>query len=631
MKRSILKKVFVCCVLTPALLAGVLLAIGRPSARSAESVPYRDPGSPAGGEGPDAPTVTPTRTPTRTPTTAPTVTPTPPCYVLDVKMTGVSDSRTDAKINASGVAKQASCIHDLVKNSINYWTPSSKTAHFETYNHDKFILGGSFSAYYGNKSHKWSDDYIISGLWTNLLKNSGLRNPLDLPATSPAELAARKALYEDNKKYISCGKNGWATGWDFAFRGRKLGGGNAVLGEVACLTGMVFLDSQCRMIPFGALNATQQAACLVNKLAVQYLGSTPISLIFEGEGNPMLSYKIVKFPLDPSTEAKYWEWRGSQAAPLLVYDPKHKGEITTAEQVFGVWALGGKSNPEDPKAMRTKWAHGFEALASLDANADERISGDELEPLGLWFDENEDAISQAGEVRPAREVGIEALFFKVEKAADNLGDLTVSIGYHRKINGTLSTGKAVDWHSRGHATAEGLLMGRVLGGDSALTTSESADARAEATPPESDWNEKTALQSIYSPAGLWRVILEPESPLEIKDRVGETILALNVSSPNFLEGYTFSEVGIAGMQDAARAIAFTYTTGEKNLNVDGTIALTFESTNEFARLENTATLGHDGTTMRGKTVAHLAGDQKLKYSWHAVKMFDPSDNGEAGQ
>jgi hypothetical protein len=85
------------------------------------------------------------------------------------------------------------------------------------------------------------------------------------------------------------------------------------------------------------------------------------------------------------------------------------------------------------------------------------------------------------------------------------------------------------------------------------------------------------------------------------------------------------------MQDAARAIAFTYTTGEKNLNVDGTIALTFESTNEFARLENTATLGHDGTTMRGKTVAHLAGDQKLKYSWHAVKMFDPSDNGEAGQ
>jgi hypothetical protein len=538
-------------------------------------------------------------------------------------MMGVNDAVTIANMNTSGAAKQASCIHNLAKNSINWWADTDgNSGRFDTYNHETFIQTGSFSASYSVNSHKWSDDHIISGLWINLLGNSGLPNPVDLPSGSQ-----RAALYNDNKKYISCAS--WATGYDHAFQGRKLGGGEAAWGEVACLTGMVFLDSQCRMIPFGALNDAQRQACLVNKLVVEYLASTPISLIFEGEGNPMLSYKIVKFPLDPSTGAKYWEWRGSKAAPLLVYDPQHKGEITTAEQVFGVWALGGKPNPQDSKAARSKWAHGFEALASLDANGDEQISGDELQPLGLWFDENEDAISQAGEVRLAREVGIEALFFKVEKAADKLGDLTVPIGYHRKIDNKLITGKAVDWHARGHATAEGIMMGRVLGGDrTAPTTSELADTRAEATLPESAWNEKTALQSIYSPAGMWRVMLEPESPLEIKDKVGETILGLNVSSPDFLEGYTFSEVGIAGMQNAARAIAFTYTTGNKKLNVDGTIALTFESTSEFARLENSATLDRDGSTMRGTTVAHLADDKKLKYSWHAVKIYGPSDKRE---
>lgn len=413
---------------------------------------------------------------------------------------------------------------------------------------------------------------------------------------------------------------------DNALRGGKFGGGDASLKEYACWTGMVFLDAQCRLIPLNSLDALQMAACLTNRLSVSYWASTPISLIFEGEGDPMLSYKIVKFPLDPSTGANFWEWRGSRAAPLLVYDPQAKGEITSAEQLFGVWALGGKPNRENPSAARTKWAHGFEALASLDADGDERISGDELAPLGLWFDENEDAISQPGEVRPARDEGIEALFFKVGKIDDQLADVVVNIGYHRKVDGTLTTGKAVDWRARGHATAEGLLIGRVLGGDGPVATGGYMDAvRAVETASESALDEKTALQSIYSPAGFWRVTLEPDSPLEIKEKMGETVLAFNVSSPDFLEGYSFSEVGIAGMQDAARAIGFTYTSGHKSLNVDGTIQLTFEGQSEFARLENTATLQPDGTTMRGKTVAHLAGDKKLKYSWRAVKMFNRSD------
>jgi hypothetical protein len=550
---------------------------------------------------------------------------------MNVAMAGISDGHTDLRIRSSGLARQASCLHNLVSESMTSWEASDKAAYFN-FNAATFASTGSFQGLYYNNTRKWSDDNFVRGLWRNALKSSGLKNPEEIDPRSVADPVARAALYKQREAlytqnldtYISCQRK--ATFGDAALRGGKFGGGDASLKEYACWTGMVFLDAQCRLVPIRSLNPDQIKSCTSNRLSVEYWASTPISLIFEGEGDPMGSYKIVKFPLDPSTGANFWEWRGSSAAPLLVYDPQHKGEISSAEQVFGVWALGGKPNHEDSSVARTKWAHGFEALATLDADGDERISGDELAPLGLWFDSNEDAISQPGEVRPVSEVGIEALFFKVGHVDDQLGDVIVNIGYHRKIDGALTTGKAVDWRARGHATAEGLLLGRVLGGDGALEASGVADATSVGgAESESAWDKQTALQSIYSPAGFWRVTLEPESPIEIKEKVGETILAFNVSSPNFLEGYTFSEVGLAGMQDAARAIGFTYTSGSKSLNVDGTIQLTFAGQSEFARLENTATLQRDGTTMRGRTVAHLAGDKQLKYSWRAVKMGNPSD------
>jgi hypothetical protein len=417
----------------------------------------------------------------------------------------------------------------------------------------------------------------------------------------------------------------FASYGDNALQSGKLGGGEAKYGEKACWKGTVYLNDKCELLPLAQLNTAQRKACEANKLGVEYYGSTPVSLVFEGDPDPMHTFTIVKFPLDPSTGAHYWEWRGSKAAPLLVYDPHHKGEITSAEQVFGVWALGGRRSETDSAAAPTQWANGFEALASLDVNRDGEISGDELSPLGLWFDENQDAISQAGEVRPAREVGIEALFFEVDKPADTLGDLTVSIGYHRKIDGKLISGKAVDWRSRGHATAQGLALGRFLTGEENLAGDVSGGAQINAPAPQNTWDEKTAMQSIYGPAGLWRVTLEQDPPLELKEKVGETMLALNVSSPNFLEGYTLSEVGIGGMQGAARALIFTYTSGHKSLNVDGTISLTFDTTSEVARLENRATLDKSGGTMYGNTVAHLANDKKLKYSWRAVKLFEPSE------
>ncbi len=53
-------------------------------------------------------------------------------------------------------------------------------------------------------------------------------------------------------------------------------------------------------------------------------------------------------------------------------------------------------------------AHGYEKLATLDADKDGRISGDELTGLAAWID-NGDARVQDGELKPLAEVGISEL------------------------------------------------------------------------------------------------------------------------------------------------------------------------------------------------------------------------------
>jgi hypothetical protein len=55
------------------------------------------------------------------------------------------------------------------------------------------------------------------------------------------------------------------------------------------------------------------------------------------------------------------------------------------------------------------WRDGYQALASLDNNADGKLTGAELDGLALWNDRNSDGVSDAGEVTPASECGIEAI------------------------------------------------------------------------------------------------------------------------------------------------------------------------------------------------------------------------------
>ena len=107
----------------------------------------------------------------------------------------------------------------------------------------------------------------------------------------------------------------------------------------------------------------------------------------------------VRFDADGSGERKPWSWLSRDAA-WLVYDQKQTGRVTSALQLFGnvtFWLF---------------WENGYQALATLDDNADGQLTGAELRHLALWRDANANGISEAGEVTPVSAAGIVALSCK---------------------------------------------------------------------------------------------------------------------------------------------------------------------------------------------------------------------------
>lgn len=106
--------------------------------------------------------------------------------------------------------------------------------------------------------------------------------------------------------------------------------------------------------------------------------------------------RVVDFPLRGWGPTSRWPWVKPDTA-LLVWNPSHSGRIVSGAQLFGsyTWELF--------------WKTGYDALAVLDANNDGELSGDELGGLAAWRDENSNGISEPGEVRPLRDLGVIAL------------------------------------------------------------------------------------------------------------------------------------------------------------------------------------------------------------------------------
>ncbi|MDR2337787.1 MAG: hypothetical protein LBE20_03955 [Deltaproteobacteria bacterium] len=189
-----------------------------------------------------------------------------------------------------------------------------------------------------------------------------------------------------------------------------------------------FLDENCNIITLSA----EDLKYLDIDIATMYTLS-PISLVWDNE---KISAAIVQFQLGLTDSKKYIIWQGSKSTPLLVFDPEKKGSITNGKQLFGDVAFG------------KKWKNGFEALASLDKNSDKKVSGAELKPLSLWFDKNQNGISEKGEVIDLQEAGVTELYYEISGDNAITGSIIANNGYLRvDKNKKQITGKLVDWYS----------------------------------------------------------------------------------------------------------------------------------------------------------------------------------------
>lgn len=176
-----------------------------------------------------------------------------------------------------------------------------------------------------------------------------------------------------------------------------------------------------------------------NNQGAQLCGMTasPISLVWD-DGQPM-TMSASQFPLKPDQKHNTWsQWFASSSYPLLVYDPSKQGLITSSTQLFGNYTFG------------KYWGNGYIALKSLDHNNDNILSEKELNSLSLWFDHNQNGISELGEVEDITKLQVIEIYLQPDHIDAFSGDITATIGFKRKIgNSQAIIGKSIDWYGAG--------------------------------------------------------------------------------------------------------------------------------------------------------------------------------------
>lgn len=135
----------------------------------------------------------------------------------------------------------------------------------------------------------------------------------------------------------------------------------------------------------------------------------------------------VHFDFAGTGDARAQGWLTPDAA-WLVWDPEWRGDIRSGFDLIGA------------RTWSVFWSDGFEALRALDDNRDGELTGAELGGLALWRDENQNGVSEPGEVIPANVHGVVSL--SVRGRATRPGLITAPAGV-RFDNGV--TRPLYDW------------------------------------------------------------------------------------------------------------------------------------------------------------------------------------------
>lgn len=499
--------------------------------------------------------VTPTATPTSTPQPTPSATPTARGRCIhEISFNHFqSQSRKSERtwIDQRG-AQNFSCLTEIIRNIVAL----SGVRHDPS----RVTQSAGYARYY---------------LWEELLRRVGRDVTAD---------------YERNRSYIAC-SGMWRSPRADRHNGHYMIGGGQVAGSKGqrtpgCSQGRLFLTDQCTLIP-AADAAREIRNCPTEVVSIQSEIATPLSLIWSDEYKNQPS-TVVNFKLAPNSEAKQWLWRGSSALPLLVYDPEHKGEITSATQLFGSWAFGGKE--AKPLTSKVEWKNGYEALATLDSNKDGELEGEELSKLALWFDENRDAVSQPGEVKKLSQVGVKKLF--VTGYTTTPEGYYAENGYQRVKSNILEVGATLDWVEKSHqdSTSQSL----------SLSPSEATKAEVRAS-------------SSSSFAGVWGWNLSLPA-------LGSGLLLLDEIDGS-IEGATITSANMGGVGRISESVEFQEFSADLESRSK---ELTFQfPTADGATVSNTARLSADGQELLGKTIvsnSHRSAQGSYEYSWVAKRI-----------
>lgn len=280
---------------------------------------------------------------------------------------------------------------------------------------------------------------------------------------------------------------------------------------------------------------------------------SPISLVWSNDRDSEIS--LVSFPVNPNNLNKAYTWRASKNMPLLVYDIEHSGVIKSGEQLFGNWTWGGKkiASLNSNNIATSAWRDGYEALSQLDSNRNGKVEGIELEPLGLWFDNNQDGISQVGEVVSVKEAGVVTLYYQADRNQPSSKEIVASVGYEKNNNENIVKGKSIDWLAdEGESKTELALLNHFNKiAFKQETYLENTNDSLMAKNGEMVVNPE--LLKKFTGVWSWRISGENKN---FKDKVsfGSLVLTLSSESPNEITGHSIIEVPVVNKAGEKRKL-----------------------------------------------------------------------------
>jgi hypothetical protein len=392
-----------------------------------------------------------------------------------------------------------------------------------------------------------------------------------------------------------------------------------IVGNCVPSPGAQYLDRECR--PVNEVSNLQE---ICGSIDFRYIPS-PISFIWSEDLSIESRGVVSRFSINPD-EPGWYIWRGSKETPLLVFDPEKTGMIHDGSQLFGNYTFGGKDavgkkniSLRSGEYRSETWADGFEAMSMLDRNGDGVLSGTELDGLGIWFDYNQNGVSDPGEVISLAEAGVTELRYQ-GAYTDPLGNIRLAAGFTVEKDGVARRGELVDWHSRKFDSKEEALLALTSRSTIASLMEEGKESRISSEEgiglPQvsSDVSEHAAV-SKSSGMSLWHWELAEGQSEDLASTSGYFYLEQDENGKVY--GYSLIELGI---EDPKKKVSSTIISLPLEGELDSGKTFSFSVTHPGSGIRTHSKAEVKGSQMNGSSTLTDTSGTTLEYRWNAVKV-----------